>query len=113
VQKKDGEAVLFSWVEWPSKDVRDAGMTALMADARMKTLKMPFDGQRMIFGGFSPIVEKGSAKGASYTDGFVVRFQPPIATLTSGWLQMRPACSRNMARCVSSKAGATTCPMER
>jgi uncharacterized protein YbaA (DUF1428 family) len=38
----------------------------------MKTLKMPFDGQRMIFGGFSPIVEKGSAKGASYTDGFVV-----------------------------------------
>jgi uncharacterized protein YbaA (DUF1428 family) len=43
-----------------------------MADARMKTLKMPFDGQRMIFGGFSPIVEKGSAKGASYTDGFVV-----------------------------------------
>jgi len=72
VQKKDGEAVLFSWIEWPSKDVRDAGMTALMADARMKTLKMPFDGQRMIFGGFSPIVEKGSAKGASYTDGFVV-----------------------------------------
>ena len=43
VQKKDGEAVLFSWIEWPSKDVRDAGMTALMADARMKTLKMPFD----------------------------------------------------------------------
>jgi uncharacterized protein YbaA (DUF1428 family) len=67
VQKKNAEAVLFSWVEWPSKDVRDAGMTALMADAQM-----PFDGQRMIFGGFSPIVEKGSAKGASYTDGFVV-----------------------------------------
>jgi uncharacterized protein YbaA (DUF1428 family) len=44
----------------------------LMADARMKTLKMPFDGQRMIFGGFSPIVEKGSAKDASYSDGFVV-----------------------------------------
>jgi uncharacterized protein YbaA (DUF1428 family) len=72
VQKKDGEAVLFSWIEWPSKDVRDAGMMALMADARMKTLNMPFDGQRMIFGGFSPIVEKGSAKGTSYADGFVV-----------------------------------------
>ena len=43
-----------------------------MADARMKTLNMPFDGQRMIFGGFSPIVEKGSAKGTSYADGFVV-----------------------------------------
>ena len=72
VQKKDGEAVLFSWIEWPSKDVRDAGMTALMADARIKTLKMPFDGQRMIFGGFSSIVEKASAKGTSYADGFVV-----------------------------------------
>jgi uncharacterized protein YbaA (DUF1428 family) len=52
--------------------VRDAGMTALMADARMKTIKMPFDGQRMIFGGFLPIVEKASAKGTSYADGFVV-----------------------------------------
>jgi hypothetical protein len=40
--------------------VRDAGMTTQMADARRKTLKMPFDCQRMNFGGFSPIVEKGS-----------------------------------------------------
>ncbi|MBA2703387.1 MAG: hypothetical protein H0U60_06010 [Blastocatellia bacterium] len=55
--------------------MRDAGMTALMADARMKTLKMPFDGQRMNFGGFSPIVEKESAKGTSYADGFVVPVQ--------------------------------------
>jgi len=67
VHKEAGEAVLFSWIEWPSKDVRDAGMTAPMADARMKTLKMPFDGQRMIFGGFSPIVETGSARSSSPT----------------------------------------------
>ena len=44
--------------------VRDAGMKAMMQDERMKTLAMPFDGQRMIFGGFSPIVEKGAARRA-------------------------------------------------
>ena len=69
VQKRDGEAVLFSWVEWPSKDVRDYGTKALEQDDRMKTLAMPFDGQRMIYGGFSPIVEEGSANGTGYVDG--------------------------------------------
>ena len=72
VRKKDDEAVLFSWIEWPSREARDTGMKALMQDERMKTLKMPFDGQRLIFGGFSPIVETGSAKGVGYADGFVV-----------------------------------------
>jgi uncharacterized protein YbaA (DUF1428 family) len=72
VRKKDDEAVLFSWIEWPSREARDTGMKALMQDERMKTLKMPFDGQRLIFGGFSPIIETGSAKGAEYADGFVV-----------------------------------------
>ena len=72
VRKKDDEAVLFSWIEWPSREARDTGMKALMQDERMKTLKMPFDGQRLIFGGFSPIVETASAKGVGYADGFVV-----------------------------------------
>ena len=57
VQKRDGEAVLFSWVEWPSKDMRDYGTKALEQDDRMKTLVMPFDGQRMIYGGFTPILD--------------------------------------------------------
>jgi uncharacterized protein YbaA (DUF1428 family) len=69
VQKRDGEAVLFSWIEWPSKVVRDVGMKALEQDERMKTLVMPFDGQRMIYGGFSPIVEEGSLDGTGYVDG--------------------------------------------
>lgn len=61
------EAVLFSWIEWPDKETRDAGMakmTEIMtdpakADPRMDPAKnpMPFDGKRMIFGGFVPIVE--------------------------------------------------------
>jgi uncharacterized protein YbaA (DUF1428 family) len=81
----------------------------LMADARMKTLKMPFDGQRMIFGGFSPIVEQASAKGTSYADGFVV---PVPAANRDAYIRVASS-SRSMARCASSKAGATTCPMER
>lgn len=55
VQLQEGETVVFSWVEWPSKAVRDAGMAAVMADARMQMPPetMPFDGKRMVYGGFT------------------------------------------------------------
>ena len=58
VQAKDDEVVVFSWIEWPSKEVRDAGMKRMMDDPRMKDMKMPFDGQRMIYGGFAPILDE-------------------------------------------------------
>lgn len=56
---KDGETVVYSWVEWPSKDARTKGWEKVMADERMKPDggDMPFDGARMIYGGFAPIVE--------------------------------------------------------
>jgi uncharacterized protein YbaA (DUF1428 family) len=61
VQAADGETVVFSWVEWPNKATRDAGfaqMEALMqTDPRFKDKPMAFDGKRLIFGGFSPVVE--------------------------------------------------------
>ena len=59
VQRKDDETVVFSWVEWPSKQARDAGWQKIMADPRMQpeANPMPFDGQRLIYGGFTPIVE--------------------------------------------------------
>tara|TARA_R110002049_G_scaffold308347_1_gene512052 strand:- start:132 stop:527 length:396 start_codon:yes stop_codon:yes gene_type:complete len=67
VQAKADETVCFSWVEWPDKGTRDAAfakMTEWMenpetGDPRMDPTKnpMPFDGKRMIFGGFSPVVE--------------------------------------------------------
>ena len=62
VQAKDDEAVLFSWVEWPDKKIRDEAMKQVMADPRMKPENnpMPFDGKRMIFGGFSPVVTLGA-----------------------------------------------------
>jgi len=62
VQAKDDETVVFSWVEWPDKATRDAGMEKAMKDPRMspETNPMPFDGKRMIYGGFKPVVELGS-----------------------------------------------------
>lgn len=55
-----GESVVFSWIEWPSKEVRDAGMKKSMEDPRMKPDgdKLPFSGQRMIYGGFSTLVDR-------------------------------------------------------
>jgi uncharacterized protein YbaA (DUF1428 family) len=67
VQAKDDETVVFSWIEWPDKATRDAGMSKMMdmmndpskLDPRMDPEKnpMPFDGKRLIFGGFAPIVD--------------------------------------------------------
>ncbi|MEL6374138.1 MAG: DUF1428 domain-containing protein [Pseudomonadota bacterium] len=57
VKAADDETVVFSWVIWPSKEVRDAGWARMMEDPRMKDVDMPFDGKRMILGGFTPIAE--------------------------------------------------------
>ena len=56
VQAKDDETVLFSWIEWPDKAARDAAMGKMRSDERMMAEPMPFDGKRMIFGGFTPVV---------------------------------------------------------
>ncbi|WHZ11629.1 MAG: Protein of unknown function DUF1428 [Burkholderiaceae bacterium] len=55
VQRKDDETVVFSWVVWPSREARDAGMKAFMEDPRCPK-EMPFDLRRMIFGGFRVLV---------------------------------------------------------
>ena len=58
VKLEPGEAVVFSWVAWPSKEARDAGNAKVMADPRMQPSgEEPFSMQRIIFGGFQPIVE--------------------------------------------------------
>ncbi|TKT74672.1 DUF1428 family protein [Aquamicrobium sp. LC103] len=59
VNAEDGEVVVFSWVEYPSKEARDAANEKIMSDPRMKEMggQMPFDGRRMIFGGFAPILD--------------------------------------------------------
>jgi uncharacterized protein YbaA (DUF1428 family) len=59
VLAKDGEAVVYGWVEWPSKEARDRGWEKVMADPRAHAEgeQAPFDGQRMVFGGFTPILD--------------------------------------------------------
>ncbi|AJD47112.1 hypothetical protein S7S_03450 [Isoalcanivorax pacificus W11-5] len=58
VQCREDETVVFSWIVWPSRAVRDAGMARVMADPRMtsEANPMPFDGARLIFGGFQMVV---------------------------------------------------------
>lgn len=56
------ETVAFSWIEWPDKATRDAAMKMMMEDPRMDPSNpgnppIPFDGKRMIFGGFEQVVE--------------------------------------------------------
>jgi len=58
VAAEEGETVAFSWIVWPSKAARDAGMAKVMADERMKPKGgMPFDMQRIIFGGFDVVLD--------------------------------------------------------
>ena len=65
VKAEDNESVVFSWIEWPDKATRDAAMDKMMSedfdDPRMDMEKnpMPFDGARLIYGGFAPVVELG------------------------------------------------------
>ncbi|AZO74240.1 MAG: DUF1428 family protein [Mesorhizobium sp.] len=59
VQAKDDEIVIFAWVVYESRQSRDAVMAKVMADERLKMdwPTMPFDGKRMIFGGFQTFIE--------------------------------------------------------
>ncbi len=82
VKAEAGEAVQFSWIEWPDKKTRDAAFAKTTewmedpskGDPRMDPAKnpMPFDGKRMIFGGFTTILDTGPATGTGFVDGFVI-----------------------------------------
>ena len=59
VQRKDDETIVFSWITWPSKSVRDQGWEKAMQDPRISpdANPIPFDGKRLIYGGFERIVD--------------------------------------------------------
>lgn len=59
VQAQADETVVFAWIEWPSREVRDAAHKRMEDDPRVKALgEMPFDGKRMIYAGFAPVVDE-------------------------------------------------------
>jgi uncharacterized protein YbaA (DUF1428 family) len=59
VKAQADEVVVFSWFEYPSKEVREAAVEKMRSDPRMRAIgeQVPFDGKRMIFGGFAPILD--------------------------------------------------------
>ena len=74
VQAKPDETIVFSWLEYPDKATRDAANKKMMEDAKMKEMgaNMPFDGQRMIWGGFQPINDSGKSSKTGYVDGCLI-----------------------------------------
>ncbi len=60
VKAEEDEEVVFSWIEYPSKEARDEANRKMMSDPRMKAFgdTMPFDGKRMIYGGFMPLLDE-------------------------------------------------------
>ena len=73
VQAKDDETIVFSWIEWPDRATADAAWQKMQSDQAMQELpRMPFDGSRMIFGGFDPVFETGRHSGAGYYQGFLL-----------------------------------------
>jgi uncharacterized protein YbaA (DUF1428 family) len=74
VKAEEGEVVVFSWMEFPSKEARDAGFAKMMADPRTAEMgaNMPFDGKRMIMGGFAPLLDERREGAMGYTDGYLL-----------------------------------------
>jgi len=60
VQCRDDETVVFAWVTWPSREVRDQAMPKIMEDTRMSEQNnpMPFDGKRLIYAGFDVVIDE-------------------------------------------------------
>jgi uncharacterized protein YbaA (DUF1428 family) len=91
VNAKEDEAIVFSWIEWPDKATADASWQKMQDDPAMKAMpEMPFDGSRMIFGGFTPVYEGGTRDEAGYVQGFLLavpeKNRSPYAEMADeGW----------------------------
>lgn len=60
VKAEGDEKIVFSWIVYPDKQTRDAAHKAMIEDPRFEALgEMPFDGKRMIFGGFTTMLDQG------------------------------------------------------
>ncbi|SKA03772.1 Uncharacterized conserved protein YbaA, DUF1428 family [Enhydrobacter aerosaccus] len=92
VRAKPDEVVVFSWIEYPSKAVADAAQAKFMSDPRVKDMgEMPFDGQRAIMGGFTPLIDERGSGRTGYVDGYLV----PV-----------PTANKDAYRAMATKAAA-------
>ena len=72
VQAEPGEHIVFSWVWWPDKATCDAAAEKLMTDERMQPDgALPFNPQRMIYGGYEALYDGGDGGSFGYVDGVV------------------------------------------
>lgn len=74
VKAEAGEIIVFSWHEYQSKEAAEIAYQKMMSDPRMQEIGagMPFDGKRMIYGGFTPIASRSTGGGMAYVDGSLV-----------------------------------------
>ncbi|MBY8978324.1 DUF1428 domain-containing protein [Rhodobacteraceae bacterium NNCM2] len=105
VDAREGETIVFSWIEWPDRKTADAAWQRMQEDTAMKDLpEMPFDGNRMIFGGFAPIYEAGTRDQAGYYQGFLLAVpaanKAPYAEMAAeGWRMFSKGGATGMVEC--------------
>ena len=58
VKLQPGEVVVFSWLQWPDRETADAAWAKMESDPAFADMDMPFDGKRMMWGGFEAIFEE-------------------------------------------------------
>jgi uncharacterized protein YbaA (DUF1428 family) len=95
VKAKPDEVVIFSWVEYPDKATRDKANETMRNDPAMQEMgkSMPFDGKRMIWGGFSPVNDSGVGGKPGYIDGIITAV--PKAN-KDAYLEMADKCAAIM-----------------
>ena len=102
VEAKEDEAIVFAWIEWPDKATADASWQKMQEDPAMKDMPpMPFDGSRMVFGGFSPVYEAGQPVGAGYYQGFLLAVpeankEAYVKMADEGWQMFRKGGATGM-----------------
>lgn len=109
VDAQDDETVTFGWITWPDRASADAAWQAMSEDPAMRDMQMPFDGSRMIWGGFATVYEQGDAVGGGYYQGSHWRCQRPTGTRMSTWPARAGRYSARAVRWAWWRPGARTC----
>lgn len=96
VQAKPDEVVVFSWFEYPSKEVRDAAVEKMKTDPRMEQMGagMPFDGKRMIYAGFDALIDEGARGKAAYVDASLIPVPTADKEAVRAWAKKMAALFR-------------------